>query len=70
MKLWRVTFYDSDEGHFYEWFGTKAEAQRAASARGGSDESHEGFDPTIERMEIPNRKARLVRWLNVYVEHP
>lgn len=62
MKLYRTVHWDADEGQCYEWFSSKAGAEKAL--RQMQRERGEKGEEYVEAVEIPTSKVGLIAWLN------
>jgi len=86
MRLYRIHITSSDEGsRGFEWFSSKAEAERAASKYVRENQPEEEKEdyyanlgrrvvapdrPEIEPVEFTTTKAGILEMLRVYASHP
>jgi hypothetical protein len=59
MIVWRRNDMDPDEGCCVSWHATEREARAYEPAAG------DAYECSVERVEIPNDREALLRWLNL-----
>lgn len=67
MKVWRVTFWDKDEGPGSIWCRTKREAETAARycEKATDPDGYERFSMIgVGVVDVPTRKGALIDFLN------
>ena len=72
MKIYR-NHYSTEGGNSAGFSFHPSKRDAIAAARRHLREFGEQAEPlheTARRLEVPTRKAALVRWLNLYAEHP
>ena len=61
MRVWRLRYWDNDDGPQVFWAKTKAEAVRTRKAL---DPTRIAVKPVIEDVSIPTDPVLMVGWLN------
>lgn len=67
MRIYRLSFWDSEEGHLLEWHASKAAAEKAL--RRLRREKTESGPIRISAVEFPTRKREILKWLNENLQH-
>ena len=60
MKIYKVSYYDEDEGNVLAWFTSRKEAEKYLSRERG--EGREGFE--ITTCQFPATRQGIVDWLS------
>lgn len=62
MRIFKLEYYDPDEGKCCQWF-----ASEKAASTPMDDLREKGSEMHLQAVNIPTTKAELVYWLNIYL---
>jgi hypothetical protein len=64
MKVYKLSFDTASGDLCVEWHGSRRAARKGLATAKRAGNVGDGREATVERLDIPQRKADLVRFLN------